>query len=142
MKSRLFTGAFVRVGVDLEGALDAEVGVPAHLLRALVDVALVAVVEARDAREDARGEPRFEVRRVGELEGALEVDARVARLDLLRAQPGELLGQRAREPARAGREELHRGRVLARHLDGGPPAPRAFASASPCGAGNGVGHGV
>jgi hypothetical protein len=73
--------------------------VPAHALRALVDVVLVAVVEARDAREDARGEPGLEIRRVGELEGALEIDARLAGLDLRRAERGEFRRERAGKAA-------------------------------------------
>src|SRR5205814_8389456 len=45
-------GAAMRVGLDLERALGGEMLAPAHVLRAGVDVLLVAIREARDAPKD------------------------------------------------------------------------------------------
>ena len=80
MKSRLFTGLRVRVGLDLEGAVGVEVVAPAHRLRALVDVVLLRVGKLRDAPQDAARDARMQVGGVDQVEGAGEAHAGVGGL--------------------------------------------------------------
>jgi hypothetical protein len=60
----------MRVRVDLERALGGEVIAPANVLRALVDVVLVAIGKARDAPKHPARDPRSQVRLVDDVEGS------------------------------------------------------------------------
>src|SRR6185437_3266673 len=122
--------AAMRVRLDLERALRREQLAPAHLARALVHLVLVPVRKARDAPQDAARDARAQVRRVDEVEGTGEGDARIGRLGVRGAERGELLGERGREAARARREELLAGaRFLAQYS--GPFAVHAGNPAMP-----------
>ena len=102
--------ALLRRDVDAQRALDTEVARPVDGAHRCVEVVLVAIVEFADAPQDARGEPRPEVRAVAGVPAAGEGDAAGHRAGG-DTEIRELAHQKLLEAARTGREPMEQLRL-------------------------------